>query len=311
MINRKHLAIAIGVSLLFVLPALVIRPLTATAAVAPTTGLYGAYWQGSFFGSPAPTWPNCPSASTPVPAAPAGAPSKTAPTAAEIDPNINFGSTTGFYWDESYTSPSTTPPTPGYPGGFAVTNGGYGVAASSWGDKNLYTDYPTSTYFVDTDFSVEWTGYIHLTAGTTYEFNLTSDDGSALYINPTLGSSTISSADIVINAWSTQAPTSTTSSPFSVTTTGNYAIEVDYFETCDTQSGIDLSWGVVSPSGGVTFSIIPTTAFTPAQIGSNAPYLPPTGVPEFGLAAPMVSVVGLLALAFVRKRALGRADTAV
>ena len=292
--QRKILVMAIGISLLFILPALVVRPMTATATAAPT-GLYGAYWLGTFFGSPAPTWPTCPTESTPVPAAPAGVPSSTPPTVTETDPNINFGSTTGFYWDESP------------PGGFAVTQGGYGIASASWGD---YSDYPSSTYFVNTDFSVEWTGYISLTAGTTYYFQLNSDDGSMLYINPTPGSSTISVGDSVAGYWTTEGPGSLATGSFKGSGTSgtpySYAIEVDYFETCDSQSGIDLSWSTTSPASG--FTIIPTTVFTPAQLGSNAP-ITPSGVPEFGLAAPVVAVVGLLAFAFVRKRTLGRIDT--
>jgi len=306
--DRKILVTAILFSLLLLLPAMVIRPTTVSATAVP--GLYGAYWLGSFFGSPAPTWPYCPTDSTPVPAAPAGVPSSTPPTAHEIDPNINFGSSTDFYWDESYAVGTSFSAdiagSPGNPGGFAV--GGYNESLISWGDKSLYSDYPTSTYFVDTDFSVEWTGYIFLNSSYTYQFQLQSDDGSALYINTTPDSSTISSANIVINNWSEQPPTTATSGDVSVTSTGYYPIEVDYFETCDTQSGIDLSWATVSPSAAPTFSIIPPSAFFPAQIGSNAPSTT-TGVPQFGLAAPVVVAVSFAAFALLRKRTLGRIVT--
>jgi hypothetical protein len=306
--NRKILVMAIGISFLLALPALVIRPTNATEV--PTTGLDAAYWKGSYFGiTSLPTWPGCPASALPGP--PAGTPSGTPPTATETDPKINFGSTTGFYWDESYaigTNPSSDiAGPPGNPGGFAVTDGGYGVALSSWGDPNLYSDYPTSTYFVDTGFSVEWTGYIYLNTGTTYLFQLQSDDGSWLYINTTPGSSTISSANIVINNGAEQPPTTATSGDVSVASTGYYPIEVDYFETCDTQSGIDLSWATVIPSAAPSFSIIPTTAFLPAQIGSNAPTTP-TGVPQFSLALPVVAALGFVALALVRKRTFSRTD---
>ncbi len=298
--KTTSLAIAIALSFLFLLPAAVERPTTAAVA----RGLDGAYWLGSFFGSPAPTWPNCPTSSTPIPPAPAGSPSSIPPTVTETDPNINFGSTTGFYWDES--SPTGVP---GNPGGFAVTQGGYGVAAASWGDKNLYTDYPSSTYFVDTDFTVEWTGYITLTAGTTYWFQLSSDDGSALYINPSPGSSTISSGDVVINSWSTQPPTASTSAAFTPSgttgTQGNYAIEVDYYETCDSQSGIDLSWSTTSSTSG--FTIVPLDVFTPAALGSNAP--PSITTPQFGFAVPVVAAFSLLAIALLRKRTIGQTNT--
>lgn len=295
--KTKTLATALVASLLLIFPVLAVVPVHAVAV----TGLYAAYWDGSFFGSPAPTWPTCPTASTPVPSPPGGVPSSTPPTVTETDPNINFGSSTGFYWDESYAvSGPPTPGPPGNPGGFAVTQGGYGIAISSWGDKTLYSDYPSSTYFVDTDFSVEWTGYIHLTGDTTYYFELESDDGSMLYINPTAGSTKISSADTVISSWSVEAPSSSYGS-FTPATTGFYAIEVDYFETCNTQSGIDLLWSTAA-SG---YTIIPSSAFTPAQIGSNSVF-PPPPVPQFPVAAPIVAAIGLLALVLFRKGTLPR-----
>ena len=229
------------------------------------SGLDAAFWKGTFFGSPMATWPSC----TPESSPPAGVPSSTPPTATEIDPNIAHGVSTGFYWDE--TSP-----------GFNVSG----------------------IQFYDTAFTVEWTGYIYLTTGTTYYFQLTSDDGSWLYINTTPGSSTISAANLVINDGGEQPPTSATSGAVTVPSNGTYPIEVDYYETCDSQSGIDLSWQ--SPTGG--FSVIPSEYFTPALIGSNAPPTP-SSVPEFGFAAPVVAVVGLLAFALVRKRTLGRIDT--
>jgi hypothetical protein len=230
------------------------------------SGLDAAFWKGTFFGSPMAVWPGCTDESSP----PAGTPSSTPPTATEIDPNIAHGAATGFYWDE--TSP-----------GF----------------------YVNGVQFYDTAFSVEWTGYIYLTTGTTYYFQLTSDDGSWLYINTTPGSSTISAANLVINNGDVQPPTSTASGAVTVPSNGTYPIEVDYYETCDTQSGIDLSWATGSASG---FTIVPSSVFIPALIGSNAPTTP-SPVPEFGLAAPVVAVVGLLAFALVRKRTSGRIDT--
>ena len=289
------------IALLFLLPAFAISPAVAHAAAVSPNGLYGEYWKGSFFGSPAPTWPTCPTDSTPVPNPPAGVPSSTAPTAWEIDPVINFGSTTNFYWDESYAAgtpySSDIAGPPGNPGGFAVTDGSTsGVSLASWGDKSLYTDYPTSTFFVDTDFSVEWTGWISLTGDTTYHFSLDSDDGAVLYINPTAGSPTISSADQVINSWFVQPPTPATGT-FSASTTGKYAIEIDYYETCDTQSGIDFSWQ--GPTGG--YSIVPTSVLWAQPLGSNAP--PTTsGVPEFNFGLPLAAVIGFLAIVLVRRK---------
>ena len=252
---------AIGVSLLFFSPILAVRPVSAVAA---SSGLYAAFWKGTFFGSPMAAWPGCTYYSSP----PAGVPSSTPPTATEIDSNIAHGASTGFYWDE--TSP-----------GF----------------------YVNGVQFYDTAFSVEWTGYIYLSAGTTY-FSLTEDDAAWLYINTALGSSTISSANLIVSG-GPNPPETQYSGPVTVSTSGWYPIEVDYYETCDAQSGIDLAWG--TPAAG--YSIIPTGYFTPAQIGSNAPST--TGIPEFGLAAPIVAVVAFLALALLRKNTFGRTNPAV
>jgi len=281
--NAKLLATAVGILLLFALPVMVIRPVAA----APSSGLVGAFWYSSYFGSalPAPSYPGgCVSESS----NPAGSDTyaSTGPTATEIDPNIAHGTSTGFEWMEN--SP-----------GFTVG----------------------STQFYNVEFSVEWTGYIALSAGTTY-FQLESDDGSWLYINPTAASSTITGANIVVNNGNTNPtgygvgiqPPTTSSGSVTVASAGSYPIEVDYYETCDSQSGIDLSW-TTSPTGA--FSIVPSTAFTPACIASNAnnnsavceSFLPPTGVPEFGAAAPMVAVMGLLAVVLMRRASLGRIGT--
>jgi hypothetical protein len=163
---------------------------------------------------------------------PAGVPSSVPPTATEVDPNIAHGSSTGFSWVE--TSP-----------GFFVD----GVR------------------FYKTDFSAEWTGYIYLSNGTTYYFQLKSDDGSWLYINTTPGSSNISVANLMIENGGKHSARSATSAGVTVPSSGNYAIEVDYYETCGGKSGIDLSWATGSPNG---FTIIPSAFFTPALIGSNA-----------------------------------------
>jgi hypothetical protein len=276
--NARPLAIAVGISLLLVLPVLTIRPVAAVSS----NGLYAAFWKNSFFGGPLAAFPAC----TQETSAPAGVVSSTLPTATEIDPNIAHGTSTGFLWHESGS-------------GFTVG----------------------STVFHNTVFSVEWTGYISLNTGTTYYFQLQSDDGSWLYINTTPGSSTISAANLKINDANPtnsngqgdgiQPPTAATSAGVTVPSSGLYPIEVDYYETCDTQSGIDLSWSTTSSTG--PFTIIPSAAFTPAQIGSNAfgTFPPPNRVPEFGFAAPVVAALGLLAMVIMRKTAFGRTDTTV
>jgi hypothetical protein len=163
---------------------------------------------------------------------PAGAPPSTPPTVTEIDPDIAHGSSTGFLWDE--TQP-----------GFSV-NG---------------------VQFFDTTFSAAWTGYVYLSANTTYYFQLTSDDGSWLYINTAQGSSTITASNLLVRDGGSHPPRSAVSKAVRVSVSGKYAIEVDYYETCHGKSGIDLSWARGSPTA---FSIIPSQSLTPAAIGSNA-----------------------------------------
>jgi len=262
--KQKILVMAVLVAFLFVVPAVAVRPASAT----PSSGLYAAFWKGTFFGSPMAAWPACTTETTP----PAGSPSSTAPTATEIDPNIAHGASTGFYWVESTT------------GSGPDTGTGFTVG---------------STTFLNTEFSVEWTGYIYLTTGVTYYFQTTSDDGSWAYINTTPSSSSISGADLVINNGGVHGPTAADSGPVTVPTTGWYAIEVDYYETCDSQSGIDLSWSTGSTGN---MAIIPTTAFTPAQIGSNAPALTPTGVPQFPFGMALLLGLALPAVLLLRKK---------
>jgi hypothetical protein len=285
--KAKVLTSAVGISLLFLLPVLAVAPV---AAATQPNGLDAAFWKGTFFGNTMAAWPSCTSETS----WPEGSASfaTTAPTTTEVDPNIAHGQSTGFYWDESST--------PGFGSG---TGTGFTVGGVT---------------FINTEFSVEWTGYIWLNSETTYYFQLMSDDGSQLLINTTPGSSTITSSNLILNnavyngegGVGTQDYEQGTSSagPVTVTTSGWYPIEVDYYETCDSQSGIDLSW---STSSTGSFTIIPTTAFTPAAIGSNANYFspPPSGVPQFGLAAPAVAAMGLVALIFVRRKSLPHTGT--
>jgi hypothetical protein len=91
---KVGLALAFLLVSAFAVPALVAH---TNAAPPPITGLYGAYFQGSFFGEYLPPWgpSNCQSYSAP--------PSKpsVAPTATTVDSNINTGAPTGFQWMEN------------------------------------------------------------------------------------------------------------------------------------------------------------------------------------------------------------------
>jgi hypothetical protein len=241
------------VALIFLLVAVVAVPsLSARTNAMNPTGLLGAYYKGSFFGSPLPagtSYPtDCVTETETVPATPS-----VSPTVVAVDSNINTGSTTGWFWVEN---------------GF--TEGG--------------------VTFHTVQFSVEWTGYITPPVTGTYTFTLESDDGSWLYIGGTQ----------VVNNGGFHAHTPV-SGTISLTGGDKYQIEVDYYETCDDQSGIDLSWTVPGSSS----AIVPTSVLSPAAIGSN------TGLstPEFPvgfLAVLAIVFPGLLVLRAKHSRLLSK-----
>ena len=162
-------------------------------------------------------------------------------------------------------------------------------------DPNINTGAPTGfewvetgftengVYFHDTGFSTEWTGYITVPTTGTYTFILTSDDGSWLYID---GSQ-------IIDNGGAHAPLGVSGTVD--LTAGQHTIEVDYYETCDTQSGIDMSW---TPPGAPGPQIVPTDVLTPAAIGSNQG----VGVPQFPLGMAVLVAAVLPAMLLLRSR---------
>jgi len=244
---KVGLALAFLLVSAFVMPTLVARTNAITGH-----GLLGAYYVGTFLGpsNPLPAFPGCGSSYSTPPA------ESGPPTTVTVDPNINFGAPTGFYWMES---------PPG--SGFSVN----GIT------------------FVNTEFSVQWTGYINIATAGSYTFGLNSDDGSWLYIDGSL----------VTSDSGTHPPGAPITAP-AVTGTvslsaGSHTIEVDYYETCDTQSGIDLYWTPPETPGP---AIVPTDVLTPAAIGSNS------GIqtPEFPLGVLLVLAVLFPALMILKQR---------
>jgi len=89
-------------------------------------------------------------------------------------------------------------------------------------------------------FSVAWTGYLRPPVGGEFEFTLSSDDGSRLYINDSL----------VINAWVNQPYTSRSAS-FSLEANRPAAIRVEYYDATSA-ARINLSWDhKLLPSGPI------------------------------------------------------------
>ncbi|TMI24648.1 hypothetical protein E6H36_08015 [Candidatus Bathyarchaeota archaeon] len=99
------------------------------------------------------------------------------------------------------------------------------------------------------EFSVKWIGAITATKGS-YTFRLASDDGSWLFID----------AGLVLNHGGRHSPTDTPGTGSISLGQGIHQIEVDYYETCGAQSGVDLSW---TPPGASGFVIVPTFVLAP------------------------------------------------
>jgi len=114
-------------------------------------------------------------------------------------------------------------------------------------DSTINSGVPTNFNwfpFSYNQFSVKWTGAISIPSTGTYAFNLTSDDGSWLYID----SAIIVNDGGIHNAHSSAATVTLAS--------GLHTIEVDFYETCGGGSGIDLAW---MPPGSSSFAIVPST----------------------------------------------------
>ena len=83
-----------------------------------------------------------------------------------------------------------------------------------------------------TSWSARWTGTLHPPTTGTYNFSLTSDDGSRLFVN----------GQQVINNWADQPPTTKTGS-ITLTAGQPVSIEVDYFQDGG-GSQLNLGWQI-------------------------------------------------------------------
>ena len=79
-------------------------------------------------------------------------------------------------------------------------------------------------------FSADLTGTLDVANNGSYQFTLTSDDGSSLYIDHQL----------VINNGGAHTPSGVTSAPVALNS-GSHSFEVNFFECCGDGSGVDLT----------------------------------------------------------------------
>jgi len=146
-------------------------------------------------------------------------------------------------------------------------------------DSDINNPPPSWRPFGLIEFSVKWSGYIHIPSDGTYQFRLYSDDGSWLLID----------GELVINNGGVHPPAIQDGSKDLVY--GAHEIIIDFYETCDVECGIVFSW---KPPGASDWTVVPSDYLIPEK-------LPNPTVPEFSLALPMVVSLAAAAL-FIGKR---------
>jgi hypothetical protein len=144
-------------------------------------------------------------------------------------------------------------------------------------DFAIVTGYNYHPYNYAT-FSARWTGNITIATSGTYVFQLASDDGSWLYIDSVLN----------VNRGGVQGPGTTTGQPI-LLSLGPHQVDVDFYETCGGQSGIDFSW---MPPGATSFAIVPQTVLSPSPSISISASSPAAASPGQS-AVSTISISGL------------------
>ncbi len=111
------------------------------------------------------------------------------------------------------------------------------------------------------DFSADWNGYIDIPTDGNYTFATTSDDGSIVYIDN----------NVVVNNGGAHPPTSVAGDPVALTK-GLHPITVKYWECCDDQSLITLSWTIPGGSQAIVppSALFPTPVTTPPTVHITA-----------------------------------------
>lgn len=117
----------------------------------------------------------------------------------------------------------------------------------------------------DDNFSFLWEGYIIIPVSGTYNFRLSSDDGSKLYLGSLNGSGSpynFGGTALVNNDGLHDASTNVTSANQSLTA-GIYPIAIAYYDETGSQS-ITLSWK--TPQSGGAYVTVPNSAFADAPV---------------------------------------------
>ncbi len=122
-----------------------------------------------------------------------------------------------------------------------------------------------------TNVAASWTGFINITQTGTYDFESASDDDSVIYIatSPGQGQPVNYTTPVVNNvsgAGGHASPGPAPTGSVTFTTTGLYAIEVDYWQGGGGASEV-LTW---DPTGMGNFAVIPASAFSFNSPGTNA-----------------------------------------
>jgi beta-glucosidase len=136
--------------------------------------------------------------------------------------------------DSSYLTPSSGSGA-GLTGQYYSNTGMTGTPVLTRNDPNvnfLWGGQPPASGLPGNGWSVKWTGTLKPPTTGTYQFALTSDDGSRLFVN----------GQQVINNWADQPPTTKTGS-VTLTAGQPVSIEVDYFQDGG-GSQVSLGWQI-------------------------------------------------------------------
>ena len=107
-------------------------------------------------------------------------------------------------------------------------------------DFDWGTGRPTTNVSSD-NFSARWTGTVQAPATGTYRFQTVSDDGVRVWVN----------GQLLINNWTSHAPTTDTSAGINLSAGQRYSITVEYFENTGGAT-VRLRWLTPGNPGYVT-----------------------------------------------------------
>ena len=119
-----------------------------------------------------------------------------------------------------------------------------------------FKDKPPEKGTFAAQFSINWSGSIHVPDTGEYEFRVTSPNGVRLYVNaPENGSE----KNALIDIWVSSAMTRTASSPIFLLGGRSYPLKLEFFKYKDKTASLRLEW---RPPGGA-WTVIPRTHLSP------------------------------------------------